>query len=176
MPSGVVLDAGLSRALLWAGFREGLLPGDEMVGDGVPQTRLATPPPEHVVQSAFEQVVIGRHVFLPSWVPYEWHESLASMGVHVLELMDDKLVEVVDLSPDLVLAMMSTRGITWSRELYEARVREYLDSIRAFEAVAGGKSSMELQIQRQLARVGSLGIKQPSSEGCGSFRGSLGSA
>lgn len=41
---GVVLDGALSRGILYAAYHEGLLPGDDRVGDGFPRSQLARPP------------------------------------------------------------------------------------------------------------------------------------
>jgi hypothetical protein len=162
-PSGVVLDAELSRAFLYAAYHEGLLPGDDLVGDGFPRTRLANTPRKHVIASAFEQLIVGGRIFMPSWVPREWHETLRDMCAEPIDRADDDPIEVVGLSPEVILGMMEARGVVWSLKEFEDKVGRYLEAAKALDSVANGQSFEGLAIRESLASIGWLNIDLPYS-------------
>jgi hypothetical protein len=61
-------------------------------------------------------------------------------------LPTEQLIEVSQISPDLVLGMLAARGIEWSESDLDERRQAYLKAFAEWEAGAEGKSYDALEI------------------------------
>jgi hypothetical protein len=156
IPTGVVIDEPMGRALLYAAAHEGLVDSDPTIGDGFVGKLTSQPPSEHMLVEAFEQLVLGGKVFVPSsWHPVDWKGQIFEEGiVDLIELSPtEKLTEFSEISPDVALGMLSARGIHWSENEYEARLQAYLNAVSEWEAVADGKTLGSLEVLMSLSNI-----------------------
>ena len=155
VPAGVVLDQPLADALLYAAIRERLVDDEPSLGDGFVARLLRTPPPQHLIEASFEQLVLGGTAFVPFWLPPGWAGELFEAGSVLSAEMTDEYaeLEVMGLPAEVVLGMLSARGVAWSEEQLSQRYGAFLDAHGAWEQIAEGKSFDGLEIRMALSGV-----------------------
>src|SRR5215208_2132753 len=165
LPNGSVLDEPLAHALLYSAVRERLLDDDPTIGDGFVRRLLSSPPDERLVADAFEHLVLSGKVFVPFWLPQDWHGTLMEQGLVVPTdiALEEDLVEAPGLSPSLVLAMLRNRRQAWSHEDLIQKYDAFMTTYRAWEAT-GGKSFEGLEIRMILRNIIPIAPDEYSTE------------
>jgi len=157
-PTGVVLDQPLAHALLLQAFDEGLLPGDDLVGDGFPRSLRSRRLAPTLTEMAFEQFILGGKVYVPFRVPSEWQEHLSAIGIVPVTPDADHEIEVGELDPDVLFGMLAQRGQTMTAERWGELLAKADAAIEEWERVAPVDSSFNGGwVSRVVAQV----FKQP---------------
>lgn len=142
IPSGVVVDEPMGRALLYAATIEGLVDDEPTIGDGFVRHLLSQKPSKEELLGAFEQLVIGGKIFFPSWLPPSWKGEFFEKGL--IEPTpwspDEELIEISEMSSEFVLGMMAARGTLWSETQLEYRREAFSKALAEWEVVADGTS------------------------------------
>jgi hypothetical protein len=122
IPNGVVLDPPKARAILYAAVQEQLVDSDPAIGDGFVRDLLTHPPSRGLVEEAMEQLVIGGRILIPqSWgvvLPPSWQGELFEKGIFapLPYLPDHDLVEMPQISSEIILGLANARGGNWSED------------------------------------------------------------
>ena len=154
-PSGVVLDNPLAEALLFAAVRERLVDDEPSIGDGFVARLVQRPPPQKLIDAAFEQLVLGGAAILPIWMPPHWNGELFETGTisTARSPKNGNAIEVTSLPADVVLGMLAARGVAWSENELQERYESYLHAYRHWESVAEEKSFDGIEIRMILRGI-----------------------
>jgi hypothetical protein len=114
-PTGVVVDEPMGRALLYAATAEGLLDNDPTIGDGFVGRLMSHRPSQEALEESFEQVVLGGKIFFSSFLPnYDGKGEIFEQQLidSAPWLPREQLIEVSQISPDLVLGMLAAEALS----------------------------------------------------------------
>jgi hypothetical protein len=160
IPNGVVLDAPKARAILYTAVQEGLIDGDPGIGDGFVRDLLAHPPAPALVEKAMEQLVIGGRVLLPPSrgvvLQPSWQGELFDSGILVPlpYLAAGDLVEVPEISYEIILGLASVRGGNWSEEKLSACIDTLNHANQQWEATKGDLTYGSIDLLKVFERSG----------------------
>lgn len=137
LPTGVVLDEPEAHALLCAAVEEGLADENLSAGDGLLARAREAAASREVLDHALEQLVIGGRVYAPFPIPQNWHGSVFESGQVVGCEWDSRDADVAEVSPDVILQMLTSRGYKWSKDQFSTIVDDYMDAVEQWTRTEG---------------------------------------
>jgi len=155
VPNGVVLDQPLAEALLFAAVQERMVDNEPSIGDGFVARLLKSCPSQGLIDLAFEQLVLGGTAIMPFWLPPDWRGELFDSNTvcATFPVSENTAVEVSNLPSDVVLGMLSARGVFWDESTLLQLYERYMNSYKKWEIVADGKSFDGIEIRKVIRAI-----------------------
>ncbi len=171
LPTGTVLDEPMARAPLYSAVQEGFLDNNPTVGNAFVRTILRSAPSATLIKNVFEHLVISGKVYVPFWLPRDWHGALLEEGTIIASDpgLDDDLIEAPGLSPSLALAMLHDRGQVWTQNDLVGRYDAFMEAYRIWEAT-GGKSFEAMEIRMIFKDIAPIKPEEYSAEQLASWK------
>lgn len=154
-PTGVVLDEPLAHALLYEAVHEGLVDSDPGIGNGFIKRVLGTPPSELTLNDAYEQLVLGGRLYVPTWLPTNWSGELFERGIlkRYEQDTDVELIDIPEMPSSLLLGMLASRKINWSESMLTSTISGFRDAYNHWDALKDGKSFDAVEVFRALEHI-----------------------
>lgn len=158
-PTGVVLDAVRTRALLFAAIKERLVDDDPVIGDGFVRHILDRPPHPQVLEEAFEQLVLGGRIYSPLWIPNEWEGGLFTDEVIVpikTPITEEDLIPVSQYPAEALVGLLNETPGDWTAERIAGVIEHFQECVLRWETEGKGKKLGTLEF---LGLLESFGLK-----------------